>query len=348
MRIELSKNSHENLVRVFVWTAHAELDSHVALATFGANAIYASHWPNWYDQPRGAKNTHPRHQRIAHKLYGKFFNKTRPRMDACFERDVLFEGRAPDIITNFYTLDVAAIVSKYNAIKTTLWSQKASGTHNCASFVAILLQAGGSVCKDFYSSLCKTPPFQVMPSRVHPHLDYYARKEREEHEIINPNRQRIPPFPQRCYDDAFEHAEYVTAHCDPDCPEYMKLVCFGDNHGICLSDIAILHTHASLSVVKRPSRIHVVKDVTYLPQQEIAKRLRAAIIAFRTWSWNIGWNDEHFARLVTTNDPISYRTKARWIKAPADVRRPESIRHLNKTMQELESSGPSSANAATN
>jgi hypothetical protein len=326
--------SKDNLVRIYVWIGKNEMDSHVSLATFGNSPIYASHWPDWRSSDSRIK-AHPRADRIAYVLYGQFLNSAPPRSDASFERDLSFKEHLPNFIIDFYSLDVKKISELHGKIKLVHWAKSGSETYTCATIVSSLLQEGGSICADFDSSLRRTFPFVVTPSRLHPHAAYYADRERKAFEIIDSHDDRLPAFPKRSYDNALEFADYVEANSDPTSEHYMRLVCFGDKHGISLSDTKILYTGANLEIISRPLKVHVVKDVIYLKTDEIMRRLKASIVSFRKWDWNKGWNEEHFARLVTTDQPISYKTRSLFFKGPRDFSRDESRKVLLDTLSKL-------------
>ena len=80
--------------------------------------------------------------------------------------------------------------------------------------------------------------------------------------------------------------------------------------------ITISNTHAfnfggnGFAVFRIPRKYHIVESVTLLPKKEVLDRCLIAYELFKTWDYGVlGWNCEHFARLVTTNEAISYQVK---------------------------------------
>ena len=80
--------------------------------------------------------------------------------------------------------------------------------------------------------------------------------------------------------------------------------------------ITISNTHAfnfggnGFAVFRIPRKHHIVKSVTLLPRKEVLDRCLIAYELFKTWDYGLlGWNCEHFARLVTTGEAISYQVK---------------------------------------
>jgi serine/threonine protein kinase len=80
--------------------------------------------------------------------------------------------------------------------------------------------------------------------------------------------------------------------------------------------ITISDTHAfnfggnGFAVFRIPRKYHTVESVTLLPKKEVLDRCLIAYELFKTWDYGVlGWNCEHFARLVTTDEAISYQVK---------------------------------------
>ncbi|QEI42535.1 Serine/threonine-protein kinase StkP [Dolichospermum sp. UHCC 0315A] len=80
--------------------------------------------------------------------------------------------------------------------------------------------------------------------------------------------------------------------------------------------ITISDTHAfnfggnGFAVFRIPRKYHIVESVTLLPKKEVVDRCLIAYELFKTWDYGLlGWNCEHFARLVTTGEAISYQVK---------------------------------------
>lgn len=80
--------------------------------------------------------------------------------------------------------------------------------------------------------------------------------------------------------------------------------------------ITISDTHAfnfggnGFAVFRIPTVSYSVESVTLLPKKEVLDRCLIAYELFKTWDYGLlGWNCEHFARLVTTDEAISYQVK---------------------------------------
>nr|WP_254445229.1 MULTISPECIES: serine/threonine-protein kinase [unclassified Anabaena] len=59
-----------------------------------------------------------------------------------------------------------------------------------------------------------------------------------------------------------------------------------------------------------PRKAKRARDIKLLPRKEVLDRCLIAYELFKNWDYGIlGWNCEHFARLVTTNEAISYQVK---------------------------------------
>ena len=80
--------------------------------------------------------------------------------------------------------------------------------------------------------------------------------------------------------------------------------------------ITISDTHAfnfggnGFAVFPIPRKAKRARDIKLLPREEVLDRCLIAYELFRNWDYGVlGWNCEHFARLVTTNEAISYQVK---------------------------------------
>lgn len=80
--------------------------------------------------------------------------------------------------------------------------------------------------------------------------------------------------------------------------------------------ITISDTHAfnfggnGFSVFRTPKQSKRAKYINLLPKKEVLDRCLIAYELFKDWDYGIlGWNCEHFARLVTTGKAISYQVK---------------------------------------
>jgi serine/threonine protein kinase len=80
--------------------------------------------------------------------------------------------------------------------------------------------------------------------------------------------------------------------------------------------ITISDTHAfnfggnGFAVFPIPRKAKRARDIKLLPRKEILDRCLIAYELFKTWDYGLlGWNCEHFARLVTTDEAISYQVK---------------------------------------
>lgn len=77
--------------------------------------------------------------------------------------------------------------------------------------------------------------------------------------------------------------------------------------------------------------------VTYLDSPQIFQNILQSITAFhQEWVYAEGWNNEHWARLVTTGDPISYQVKEQYglagLDRPQLYQRPEAKSYLDSSL----------------
>jgi hypothetical protein len=82
------------------------------------------------------------------------------------------------------------------------------------------------------------------------------------------------------------------------------------HYGIGISNNLVFDT-ASLTLFDRTDLdIRLVPDVQIFTPSETVDRLCTAILYFHNWDYGLlGWNCEHFARLVATDRAISYEVK---------------------------------------
>ena len=86
------------------------------------------------------------------------------------------------------------------------------------------------------------------------------------------------------------------------------------HYGIGLSDLYIFDTGKELQPFKRKQAAFVegITSIEFSPQQTI-QRLKEAIFVFKSWIYSgLGWNCEHLARLIATDEPRSYQRKLIW------------------------------------
>ncbi len=103
-------------------------------------------------------------------------------------------------------------------------------------------------------------------------------------------------------------------HVDYDSPNVGRLIHHRD--GFLHYHITISDTHAfnfganGFAVFPIPSKAKRARHVELLDRREVLNRCLIAYQLFKDWDHSIlGWNCEHFARLVTTGEAISYQTK---------------------------------------
>ncbi|WP_086689307.1 serine/threonine-protein kinase [Nostoc sp. T09] len=80
--------------------------------------------------------------------------------------------------------------------------------------------------------------------------------------------------------------------------------------------ITISNTHAfnfggnGFAVFPIPHKAKTARNVKFLDRKEVLDRCLIAYELFKDWHYGVlGWNCEHFARLVTTDEAISYQVK---------------------------------------
>ncbi len=306
-----------NCVRVTVWDGADEISSHVSLTTFGENAIYASYWPNWRSSDRNVL-FHPRQDPVGYKLVGQYVNNTPASQDRTYEMDLDIEDRKPDYTIYFYSLNVSLIKAAYKTFIEAKfnWSQIGDklmpGTQNCSGLVAYLLQAGGGICNDFYDK-CQNLIGTVTPKNFHPLAHKYEQDEKSKYVILDSHGDEMPLYPKKSFDLAMDEANRVDQIYNHNSNLCGKLIVCKKNgkvtYGIGLNDNFVFCTDKYMHIISKPQDIHIVNDIIYkFSPSEIIKRLKYAIICFRKWDYNTGWNDEHLARLIVFDHPFSYKT----------------------------------------
>ena len=125
---------------------------------------------------------------------------------------------------------------------------------------------------------------------------------------------------------------------NPESRRYGRLLNWTDglvwHYGIGLTDLLIFDTGKGMQVFRHrlpPKHVLGVDDSHFNPEQTV-ERLIHAIQVFRQWDYGLlGWNCEHFARLVATDDPVSYEVLKQPWPIPAlnhEGRHPTARREL--------------------
>jgi hypothetical protein len=120
-----------------------------------------------------------------------------------------------------------------------------------------------------------------------------------------------------------EAIQHLQNHLDPQSPYYGKLLnwCGQDgfwHYGIGLSDAKIFDTGRGMQVFDRDSVdakfVLGIETIAFAPNTTI-ERLKHALTCFADWHYGLlGWNCEHFARLVATDIPISYEVRKTFLR----------------------------------
>ncbi len=86
------------------------------------------------------------------------------------------------------------------------------------------------------------------------------------------------------------------------------------HYGIGLSDTHIFDTGQGLGAFERSAAKFVVGvDQLAFPPDQTIKRLKHALCAFADWNYTLpGWNCEHLARLIATDQPRCYQSSPLW------------------------------------
>lgn len=86
------------------------------------------------------------------------------------------------------------------------------------------------------------------------------------------------------------------------------------HYGIGLSDVHIFDTGQGLCAFERSDAQFVigVEGIAFEPKQTI-QRLKHALQVFSSWDYTLtGWNCEHLARLIATDQPRCYQSSPLW------------------------------------
>lgn len=135
----------------------------------------------------------------------------------------------------------------------------------------------------------------------------------------------------------------IRSHCNPNSGRYGRLLNWrGDfvwHYGIGLSDTHFFDTGDNLQVFRANSTAKLVigVDGRLFDPDQVVERLICALHAFPKWDYGVlGWNCEHLARLVATDDPISHEVrKAPW-PVPSlnnDGRHPTALQEFHDYLQ---------------
>ncbi|AMA07837.1 hypothetical protein [Picosynechococcus sp. PCC 73109] len=86
------------------------------------------------------------------------------------------------------------------------------------------------------------------------------------------------------------------------------------HYGIGLSNTHIFDTGKSwIGFRNENAKLVIGCEDIHLDPSEVMQRLRKAICVFADWEYNfVGWNCEHLARLITTDQARSYQSQPIW------------------------------------
>jgi hypothetical protein len=87
------------------------------------------------------------------------------------------------------------------------------------------------------------------------------------------------------------------------------------HYGIGLSNFHMFDTGQGLRPFKKEDARPVIgiDHIAFSPEKTI-KRLRHSLTVFAGWKYNfLGWNCEHFARLIATDRPRCYQSASLWL-----------------------------------
>jgi hypothetical protein len=83
-----------------------------------------------------------------------------------------------------------------------------------------------------------------------------------------------------------------------------------DHYAIGLSDDYMFSPGGIFSVIQTSKYTLKLTPTKALPPHLVIQRLIYALDCFKTWNYGLlGWNCEHYARLVATNEALSYQVK---------------------------------------
>jgi uncharacterized protein YjbI with pentapeptide repeats len=86
------------------------------------------------------------------------------------------------------------------------------------------------------------------------------------------------------------------------------------HYGIGLSDTHIFDTGAGLRPFERydAKAVMGIEQIAFAPERTI-ERLKQALCVFENWDYSfLGWNCEHFGRLIATDEPKCYQSSILW------------------------------------
>ncbi|MEB3309981.1 MAG: hypothetical protein VKJ02_07080, partial [Snowella sp.] len=107
----------------------------------------------------------------------------------------------------------------------------------------------------------------------------------------------------------------IKKYSNKDSKFYGKLVNWHSggfwHYGIGLSDEYIFDLGENLDIFyKKDREIKFVQKIRHFPPDKTIQRLIHALCCFKDWHYGfLGWNCEHYSRLVATNVAISYQVK---------------------------------------
>ena len=113
------------------------------------------------------------------------------------------------------------------------------------------------------------------------------------------------------------HIDNCADFASPKCGALLNWQNPGDpfwHYGIGLSGLHVFDTGRGLTVFERRNCL-LVENVAHLhlPPRQVISRLKHALVAFADWNYSLlGWNCEHLARLIATNQPRCYQSRKVW------------------------------------
>ena len=158
---------------------------------------------------------------------------------------------------------------------------------------------------------------------------------------VNPPPVSIPSHPQM--DDIIRlfksHVDYKSSKAG---------VLIHHRDGALHYHITISDTHAfnfganGFAVFPIPSEAKTASHVSLLDRKQVLDRCLIAYQLFQDWQYGfLGWNGEHFARLVTTGEAISYQVKESLLAfLNQNGYHPEATEMMNKACQNSKSLTP--------
>jgi hypothetical protein len=115
-------------------------------------------------------------------------------------------------------------------------------------------------------------------------------------------------------EDIIKLRDEIRASVDSTSLYYGRLLEWQDfltNHyGIGLSNEYLFSTGEIFSVIKTEGKTIKLTPTPSLPPTIVIQRLMYALDCFKDWHYGLlGWNCEHYSRLVVTNESLSYQVK---------------------------------------